>query len=62
MTARATLENFSTMQMADVHLPTTDGRHLILPHDESTDKVQKLLLAQLRFRLPDQLPPRSGQI
>jgi transposase len=58
LTARAVLEKFSTMQMVDVHLPTTDGRHLILPRYTQPDRDQKLLLAQLRFRLPDQPPPR----
>ena len=28
LTPRAVLEKFSTLQMVDVHLPTTDGRHL----------------------------------
>jgi len=58
LTARTVLEKFSTMQMVDVHLPTTDGRHLILPRYTQPDRDQKLLLAQLRFRLPDQPPPR----
>lgn len=58
LTARAVIEKFSTMQMVDVHLPTTDGRHLILPRYTQPDRDQKLLLAQLRFRLPDQPPPR----
>ena len=30
LTPRAVLEKFSVVQMVDVHLPTTDGRHLIL--------------------------------
>ena len=58
LTARTVLEKLSTMQMVDVHLPTTDGRHLILPRYTQPDRDQKLLLAQLRFRLPDQPPPR----
>ena len=31
LTPRAVLEKFATMQMVDVHLPTTDGRQLVLP-------------------------------
>ena len=31
LTPRAILEKFSTIQMVDVHLPTTDGRRLVLP-------------------------------
>jgi transposase len=58
LTPRAVLEKLSTMQMVDVHLPTTDGRHLILPRHTQPDRDQKLLLAQLRLTLPDQPPPR----
>ena len=31
LTPRAIIEAFAAIQMVDVHLPTTDGRHLILP-------------------------------
>lgn len=31
LTPRAVLEKLCAMQMVDVHLPTTDGHHLILP-------------------------------
>ncbi len=31
LTPRAILDKFATIQMFDVHLPTTDGRHLTLP-------------------------------
>ena len=31
LTPRAILDTFSTIQMVDVHVPTTDGRHLVLP-------------------------------
>jgi hypothetical protein len=30
LTPRAVLEKFATIQMLDVHFPTTDGRQLIL--------------------------------
>lgn len=60
LTSRAILEKFSTMQMVDVHLPTTDGRHFILPRYTQPDRDQKLLLAQLHIRLPEQPPPRIG--
>jgi len=58
LTPRAILEKFSAMQMVDVHLPTTDGRHLILSRYTQPDQDQKLLLAQLKLSLPDQPPPR----
>jgi hypothetical protein len=32
LTARRALENFAAVQMIDVHLPTTDGRELLLTH------------------------------
>ena len=58
LTPRAVLEKFSVMQMIDVHLPTTDGRQLILPRYTEPDKDQRLLLQQLKLRLPPQPPPR----
>ena len=39
--ARAILEKFSTMQMVDAHLPTTDGRHLLLQRYTQPDTVIK---------------------
>ena len=50
------------MQMVDVHLPTTDGRILILPRYTEPEKDQKLLLQQLQLELPAQPPPRISQI
>lgn len=58
LTPRAVLEKLATLQMVDVHLPTTDGRHLILPRYTQPDADQKLLLQQLKLRLPEQPPPR----
>ena len=31
LTPRAIIEAFATIQLVDVHLPTTDGRHLVMP-------------------------------
>lgn len=58
LTPRSILEKFSTMQMMDVHLPTTDGRYLILPRHTQPDRDMKLLLAQLQLVLPKQPPPK----
>jgi transposase len=58
LTPRAILEKFSTIQMVDVHLPTTDGRYLILPRYTQPDRDLKLLLAQLQLVLPKQPPPK----
>lgn len=58
LTPRSILEKFSAIQMLDVHLPTTDGRHLILSRYTQPDKEQKILLQQLELTLPEQPPPR----
>jgi len=62
LTPRAILEKFKTMQMIDVHLPTTDGRNLILPRYTQPGKDLQLLLHQLNFTLPDQPPPRIEEL
>ena len=61
LTPRAVLEKFASMQLVDVHLPTTDGRTLILPRYTEPEKDQKILLQQLRLKLPPQPPPRITQ-
>jgi transposase len=58
LTPRAVLEKFSTIHMVDVHLPTTDGRHLILPRYTQPEPDHKILLQQLKLELPDQPPPK----
>jgi transposase len=58
LTPRSILEKFSTMQMVDVHIPTTDGRYLILPRHTQPDRDLKLLLAQMKLVLPKQPPPK----
>jgi len=58
LTPRAVIEKMAGMQMVDVHLPTTDGRHLVLPRYTQPDRDQMLLLQRLRLALPDQPPPR----
>lgn len=58
LTPRAVLEKFAAVQMVDVHLPTTDGRHLILSrYTEPEDDVQ-LLLHEMKLKLPSQPPPK----
>src|SRR6516165_2205058 len=58
LTPRSVLEQFSAIQMLDVHFPTTDGRWLIFRRYTSPNKVQKLLIGQLGLELPTQSPPR----
>jgi hypothetical protein len=58
LTARQALDKFSTMQLLDVHFPTTDGRELIFTRYTEPEPDQQLLLAQLNWVLPQQPPPR----
>jgi hypothetical protein len=58
LTPRSALEKFAAIQMVDVHLPTTDGRTLILSRYTEPEPEQQLLLDRLRLRLPEQSPPR----
>ncbi len=57
LTPRAVLEKFAALQMVDVHLPTTDGRHLVLSRYTQPEKDLRLLLNQLKLELPPQPPP-----
>jgi len=57
-TPREVLHTFKTMQMVDVHIPTTDGRELILSRYTQPEPAHKVLLDQLRLSLPEQPPPR----
>ena len=58
LTPRAIIEAFGTIQTVDVHLPTTDGRHLVLPRHAQPRKEHELLLHQLGMTLPAQGAPR----
>jgi hypothetical protein len=58
LTPRAVLEKFSCIQMVDVHLPTTDGRCIILSRYTQPDPDQRILLHKLKLSLPPQPPPR----
>jgi transposase len=58
LTPRSVLEKFAAVQMVDVHLPTTDGRHVILPRYTQPEKELQVLLERLKIILPEQPPPR----
>ena len=60
LTPRAVLEKFAAMQMLDVHLPTTDGRELVLTRHTEPDADLRLLLAHMKLALPAQHPPKIG--
>ena len=58
LTPRSVLDKMAAIQMVDVHLPTTDGRTVILSRYTEPDTDQALLLQQLKVSLPGQPPPR----
>ena len=65
LTSDAILKKIAAIQMIDVHLPTTDGRHIVLSRHTEPERDLALLLAQLGLTLPAQPPPKiyaSGQI
>jgi len=58
LTSRSVLEKFAAMQMIDVHIPTTDGRELLLTRYTEPEPELRLLLDKLKLQLPAQLPPK----
>jgi hypothetical protein len=58
LTPRSVLEKMAAIQMLDVHLPTTDGRIVILSRYTEPESEHALLLQRLKISLPDQPPPR----
>jgi hypothetical protein len=58
LTTRSVLEKFAAVQMVDVHIPTNDGRTLILSRYTHPEPDLQLLLARLKLQLPAQPPPR----
>jgi transposase len=58
LTPRSVLDKFAAVQMIDVHLPTTDGRELLITRYTEPETELKLLLNKLKLDLPDQPPPK----
>jgi len=58
LTARSALEKFAVVQMIDVHLPTTDGREIVLTRYTQPEPELKLLIDRLKLSLPPQQPPK----
>jgi len=58
LTPRSVLEKLAALQMLDVHLPTTDGREVILTRYTQPEPDQRLVLEQLKLQLPAQSPPK----
>ena len=58
LSPRSVLEKFGSLQMIDIHLPTTDGRKIIMSRYTQPEPELQILLKQLRLSLPNQPPPR----
>jgi hypothetical protein len=58
LTARSALAKFAALQMIDVHLPTTDGREIVLTRFTGPEPDLRLLLDRMKLQLPAQPPPR----
>ena len=64
LTPAAVLEKLATLQRIDVHVPTADGRWLILPRYTHPEAELRMILDRLKLKLPAQAPPRitAGEI
>ena len=58
LTARSALHEFAAVQMIDVHLPTTDGREIILSRYTEPEPELRLLIDRMKLTLPAQPPPK----
>jgi hypothetical protein len=58
LTPREVIAKFKPMQIVDVHIPTTDGRELLLSRYTQPEAEHRMLLQQLRLSLPQQPPPK----
>jgi hypothetical protein len=58
LTPRAALEKHAAVQMLDVHLPTTDGREIIMSRHTQPEKDLQRLLDHLKLTLTEQGPPK----
>ncbi len=58
LTPRSLLEKMKAIQMIDVHLPTTDNRHIVLSRYTEPEAEHKMLLQQLNIHLPEQPKPK----
>jgi hypothetical protein len=58
ITPHEVIAKFKTIQMVDVHVPTTDGRDLVLSRYTQPEPDHRMLLDLLRLKLPEQPPPK----
>ena len=60
LTPRAIVEKFATIRMVDIHVPTADGRHLVLARHTQPNHDHELLVRQLGLKLPNQPAPEAS--
>jgi len=58
LTPRSVIEKFAAVQMIDLHVPTTDGRELLLTRYTEPEPELALLIDKLKFALPAQPSPK----
>jgi hypothetical protein len=58
LTARSALQKFAAVQMIDVHLPTADGREIILTRYTEPEPELRLLIDRMKLVLPTQPRPK----
>jgi hypothetical protein len=58
LTPRSVLDKFAAVQMIDLHVPTTDGRELVLTRYTKPEPELNLLLGKLKLELPVQPRPK----
>jgi len=58
LTPRSVIEKFAAVQMIDLHIPTTDGRELMLTRYTEPEPELVLLLEKLKLVLPAQPEPK----
>jgi Transposase DDE domain len=58
LTARSVLEKFAALQMIDVHVPTTDGRELMLTRYTQPEPELQMLIKRMALQLPAEPPPK----
>lgn len=62
LTPAEVIAKFKTIQMVDVHVPTTDGRELVLSRYTQPEIEHRMLLDQLGMTLPKQPPPKVAAV
>lgn len=57
-TPREVLKSLAAIKLVDVHIPTTDGRELVMPRYTEPEAEHRIILEKLNLELPKQPPPR----